>query len=295
MMVQSAQFVNRSVGGVVRHLRSILTPLYGAGEARAMVRLIFLEVMGWDQTAMIVNEDREMSDYALGRISAIMERLKKGEPLQYVLGKARFYGMDLGVDRNVLIPRPETEELVDLVVDTYRSVRDLRVLDIGTGSGAIAIALARNLLFPQVTAMDVSVKALDVARRNACSLKAHVDFVEADIFAYTPPADGFDIIISNPPYICESERADMERNVLDYEPSFALFVPDAAPLLYYNRIAEVAMRGLTPGGSLYFEINPLYAKDIKAMLSHYGYMNIEMRKDVSGRERFIIARKPMGS
>lgn len=275
----------------VNDLKKRLAPIYGEGEAKAMVRLIFHHLKGWSATDIIVNGDRQVSPYIHSLIERIMIRLTRGEPIQYVLGEARFYGMDLKVNRNVLIPRPETEELVDMIVkENGRS--DLRVLDIGTGSGAIAIALSRNLRFPRVTAIDISPEALEVAGENARRLHADIFLREKDIFTYMPPEDSYDIIVSNPPYIPEEEKEDMERNVLDYEPGLALFVPDSEPLLYYSRISEVAIRALTPGGLLYLEINPRFAEALRDMLLNDGFVNIEIFNDISHRQRFIRAEKP---
>lgn len=273
-------------------LRNRLSPIYGEGEAKAMVRLIFHHLKGWSQTDLIINEDRKLSDYTLSKIKDILSRLELHEPIQYILGEARFYGMDLKVDRSTLIPRPETAELVDLIIRQADGREDLRVLDVGTGSGAIAIALSRFLKFPQVTALDVSKEALNVGRENAQNLKAQIHFVEADIFTYEPAPDSFDIIVSNPPYIDESEKKTMEANVLDYEPSTALFVPDNNPLIYYSRISSIAIHALAKGGKLYFEINPRHAADLKLLLENDGFSEVEIIKDSFGRERFASALKP---
>ncbi len=199
--------------------------------------------------------------------------------------------MDFKVNRNVLIPRQETEELVDMIVNENKR-SDLRVLDIGTGSGAIAVALCRNLRFPRVTAIDISDKALEVAGENARRLHANVFLRQKDIFTYMPPEDSYDIIVSNPPYIPEEEKAGMERNVLDHEPALALFVPDSAPLLYYSRISEVAIRALAPGGLLYLEINPRFADALREMLQKEGFVNVNIINDISRRQRFIKAERP---
>lgn len=273
----------------IRELRSRLAPIYGEGEAKAMIRLIFHALKGWSQTDMIVHEADEVSDYIQEKIKAITERLSKQEPIQYILGEARFYGMDLKVDRSVLIPRPETEELVDHIVKRYEGRSDLRILDIGTGSGAIAIALSRNLPFSEVSALDLSKDALMVAQSNAESLKARIKFIHADIFSYTPAPSSFDIIVSNPPYIDESEKRDMERNVLDYEPHSALFVPDDNPLIFYSRIAETARTALVPGGTLWFEINPRHAEELCRLLKHENFTDIETIRDIHGKNRFITA------
>ncbi len=274
-----------------RSLRARLEGMYGTGEATAMVRLIFNVMKGWSATDMIVNADREISDMFRNQVGKVMERIERGEPIQYVLGTARFYGMDLKVDSRVLIPRPETEELVDMIVARFKNREDLKVLDIGTGSGAIAIALSRNLPFSDVTGIDLSEGALQVARENAADLHARISLIHADIFKWMPEPDSLDIVVSNPPYIPEEEKRDMETNVLDYEPASALFVPDSDPLVYYRRIAEVASVGLRVDGRIYFEINPRFAEQIKKMLEERGYLDVEVTQDISRRDRFVSARK----
>lgn len=274
-----------------RSLRARLETKYGTGEATAMVRLIFSALKGWSATDMVVNADREVSDMFRTQVEKVMERIEKGEPIQYVLGTARFYGMDFKVDSRVLIPRPETEELVDMIVAQYKNKEDLKVLDVGTGSGAIAIALSRNLPFSDVTGIDLSEGALQVARENAADLHARISLIHADIFKWEPAPDSLDIVVSNPPYIPEEEKKDMERNVLDYEPASALFVPDSDPLVYYRRIAEVAFEGLRADGRVYFEINPRFAGQMKKMLETQGYLDVAVDQDISRHDRFVSARK----
>lgn len=267
-----------------------LDSLYGNGEATAMIRLIFHKLKGWNASDLIINENVELSEYIVDKVREIQKRLEKNEPIQYILGEAYFYGMNLKVDSRVLIPRPETEELVDIIVKENQQ-SDLRVLDVGTGSGAIAIALARNLRFPQVTAIDISEDALDVAEENARTLKARINFMHEDVFVYEPSADSFDIIVSNPPYIDESEKKDMEKNVLDYEPHLALFVSDDAPLVYYSRIADIGRKALSGNGRLYFEINPRHALSLKALLEGEGYRDVRIIEDSSRKQRFIACVK----
>ena len=278
------------VSQLQRAITALLTPRHGEGEAKAMTRLIFHHLKGWDATALIINADRQVSEYMIERVNEIVGRLLCGEPLQYVLGEARFYGMDLKVDGSVLIPRPETAELVDLIVRENPG-DDLDVLDVGTGSGAIAIALSRNLRFPHVVAIDISEEALKVAEENARCLHAGISFLQRDVFTYEPEPDSFNIIVSNPPYIAESEKKDMEEHVLGHEPHLALFVPDSNPLLYYSRIATIAKDALRPGGRLYFEINPLFAAQLRKMLESEGFEDVEIINDSYGRKRFAKARR----
>lgn len=291
----------RTYSDLARYLRGRLTPMYGAGEADAMVLLIFSALKDWNRTDLIVHGDLPVSDRMLAHAQDILERLMKHEPIQYILGLARFYGMDFKVNPSVLIPRPETAELVDIIVKDADGREDLRVLDIGTGSGAIAVALSRNLRFPEVTALEKSEAALAVAEENARRLHAHVKFIHADIFDWEPEPDSYDIIVSNPPYIPEEEKKDMEANVLDYEPVEALFVPDTAPLIYYSRIASIAAKALrhsdpdaksgnnAPGGYLYFELNPRFADAVRQMVLNEGFRSAEIINDSYGKARFLVA------
>lgn len=281
----------RTVNMLSKEIVRLLTPAYGAGEAKAMMRLIFHHLKGWTQTDLMIMSDRPVSQYMIGKVNEILARVDAGEPIQYVVGEARFYGMDLEVTPAVLIPRPETSELVDMIVHENEG-SDLRVLDVGTGSGAIAIALARNLRFPVVTAIDISADALEVARANADRLHARIGFIAQDVFLYEPAPDSFDIIVSNPPYIAEHEKKDMDNNVLDFEPAAALFVPDDNPLIYYSRISEIGRKSLSPGGRLYFEINPDYAAQLEAMLKADGYEDVRIVEDISHRPRFACAVQP---
>ena len=282
-------------------LRTALRPLYGDRETEAIIRIIFHHLKGWNLTDMLIHEPEPLSPFIKSEIDRILQRLLNHEPIQYITGEARFHGLELHVTPDVLIPRPETAELVDIIADDAADRPDLHVLDIATGSGCIAIALARTLRFPIVTALDISEPALKVARENVANLKVAVNLIHADIFSWPSlsPADGsnkvlperesLDIIVSNPPYIDESEKASMDANVLDYEPHSALFVPDADPLRFYIRIAYVAGQLLKPDGRLYFEINPRHADDLKKMLQKSGFTQVDIIRDSYGKERFIRA------
>ncbi|MDE6339843.1 MAG: peptide chain release factor N(5)-glutamine methyltransferase [Muribaculaceae bacterium] len=274
-----------------RCIESQLSPIYGIGEAKAMTRLIFHSLKGWGFTDLVIHSDNIATPYLIESVNKILDRLKNKEPLQYILGEAYFYGLNLKVSPETLIPRPETAELVDMIVKDFSHEKDLRVLDIGTGSGAIAIALSRNLPFAEVSAIDISSGAITIARENASALKARVSFDVSDIFDYHPDAGSFDIIVSNPPYIDESEKSDMDDNVLVYEPHTALFVPDDDPLKYYRTISLVAKSALSAEGALYFEINPRHAAELKELLVSEGFIDIELLKDISGKVRFISCRK----
>lgn len=280
---------------VMAGIRSRLAPKYGDGEAREMARIIFENLKGWNPVEIAIRQNEPISGYIAGKIDDAIERLLDNEPIQQIFGNADFYGMKLKVTRDTLIPRPETAGLVDMIVkDNTR--KDLRVLDAGTGSGCIAIALSRNLPFPEVTAIDISGKALEVARENGRTLRCNIDFRKADILSLPDSigiyTSGFDIIVSNPPYIAEKEKSSMERNVLDYEPESALFVPDSNPLKFYKAILNAAQSGLLrPGGRLYFETNPVYASDLKKETEMCGFKNVTITLDTDGKQRFLSAEK----
>lgn len=280
-----------TVARLGREIVAELTPAYGEGEAKAMMRLIFHHLKGWGMTELAIHADNPVSDYLQSSVAKIIERLKTKEPLQYILGEAYFYGMNLKVTPATLIPRPETAELVDFIVKDYGELKDMRVLDVGTGSGAIAIALARNLPFSDVSAIDISADAIAVAKENASNMRASVNFRQADVFKFNPKPDSLDIIVSNPPYIDESEKTAMDANVLDYEPHSALFVPDDNPLLFYKAIADIAVDALMKGGGLYFEINPRHAEEMIEMLKSKGFVDIRTHRDISGKTRFIDCHK----
>lgn len=278
----------------VQEMRQRLVPIYGKDEARAMIREIFRVLKGWDATEFIIRltDDYQLSDYIRSKIQDILARLEKHEPLQYILGEAHFYGLDLHVEPGVLIPRPETEDLVR-VIAADNTASDLQVVDLGTGSGAIAIALSRYMNFPEITAMDISPKAVEVAKDNVKDLKCSgIRVAQGDMTKWRPEPASLDVVVSNPPYVDDSEKAGMEANVLDYEPAEALFVPDSDPLKFYRAIAPEAFGGLRPGGRLYFEINPRHADELKAMLQHDGFTDVELWRDAQGAYRYIKAQKP---
>ena len=270
-------------------LRQALTPIYGKGETEAIIRLIFHHLKGWSLTDMLIHQQDELSDFIKSQIDKILDRLLQMEPIQYIVGEARFHGMDMVIKPGVLIPRIETEELVDLIIDENKDREDLSVLDICTGSGCIAIALARNLPFSKVTALDFSDEAIEVAKENSDLLKTKINIIKADIFNWNPDSK-FDIFVSNPPYVMDRESAAIEKNVLDYEPHEALFVRDEDPLIYYDRIADLARISLNEGGKLYFEINPLTAEKLKKMITSKGFSDVTLRRDSFGKYRFLTAR-----
>lgn len=275
----------------VRHqIEKELSDFYPQGELKVLVRMLLQQVAGWSLVDMLTHNDLTLTAAQQMQIADAVERLKRYEPIQYILGAAEFDGMRLVVDARALIPRPETAELVLLLAEMLSP--DASVLDIGTGSGCIAVALARRLPQAQVSAYDVSPDALALAAENARNQGVKIDFRQVDIL-HDAPADApvFDAIVSNPPYVTDSERASMEANVLDYEPALALFVPDDDPLLFYRAIADFAWTHLSIGGRLFFEINHRFGAEIVMMLRHKGFANCAVQHDAFGKERFVVAQK----
>ena len=293
-----------------------LTPLYDAGEAQAIVRTVLDVKYGMTLTDIICGKVNEISADEERKLEEIIIRLQKGEPVQYVLGEADFAGRPFHVEPGVLIPRPETAELCqwiekDMIEKSIVSSGDSsedspedssgnspqatddarRILDICTGSGCIAITLGLNIPNSEVTGWDISEDALRIAQGNVEMLKARNVRIEyQDALALPKAAEAADLIVSNPPYICEKEKADMEKNVLEHEPSLALFVPDEDPLKFYRAIAEYASSALKSGGTLYFEINPIYEKETREMLLKLDFKDIETKEDAFGKKRMMRAK-----
>ena len=271
-----------------------LTPLYDAGEAQAIVRTVLDVEYGMTLTDIICGKVNELSSDEERNLEEIIARLQNGEPVQYVLGKADFAGRTFHVEPGVLIPRPETAELCQWIEEEVSSLKaDERkqILDICTGSGCIAITLGLNIPNSEVTGWDISEDALRIAQGNVEMLKAgNVRIEYQDALMLPKAAEAADIIVSNPPYICEKEKADMEKNVLEHEPSIALFVPDEDPLKFYRAIAEYASSALKSEGALYFEINPIYEKETREMLEELGFKDIETKEDAFGKKRMMKAK-----
>lgn len=275
---------------LLNNSRERLTPIYGAGETEWLLRTVMEHVKGWDRVELVLRADKEVSDFTIGRVNEAVDRLVAGEPVQYIYGDTYWYGMQLKVTPDVLIPRPETEELVDLIVkDNPQS--DLHVLDVCTGSGCIAVALAKTLKFPEVSAIDISDAALKIASENASIQKVKIDLRKEDALALPDLKDEFDLIVSNPPYVMESEKKGIDKNVLDHEPHIALFVPDSDPLKFYTAIADFAMNALKDNGRLYFELNPLTADTLADNMRKQGWNDVQLLPDMHSRIRFLTARK----
>lgn len=271
-----------------------LTPLYDAGEAQAIVRTVLDVEYGMTLTDIICGKVNELSSDEERNLEEIIARLQNGEPVQYVLGKADFAGRTFHVEPGVLIPRPETAELCQWIEEEVSSLEandPKQILDICTGSGCIAITLGFTLPNSEVTGWDISEDALRIAQGNVEMLKARNVRIEyQDALMLPKTAETADIIVSNPPYICEKEKADMEKNVLEHEPSIALFVPDEDPLKFYRAIAEYASSALKSEGALYFEINPIYEKETREMLQSLGFKDIETKEDAFGKKRMMKAK-----
>lgn len=278
-----------------------LTPLYDAGEAQAIVRTVLDVEYGMTLTDIICGKVNELSSDEERNLEEIIARLQNGEPVQYVLGEADFAGRTFHVEPGVLIPRPETAELCQWIEEEVSSLEaDERkqILDICTGSGCIAITLGLNIPNSEVTGWDISEDALRIAQGNVEMLKAgnvRIEYQDALMLPKAAEAEsslskGWNIIVSNPPYICEKEKADMEKNVLEHEPSIALFVPDEDPLKFYRAIAEYASSALKSEGALYFEINPIYEKETREMLEELGFKDIETQEDAFGKKRMMKAK-----
>ena len=272
------------------YIRRELQDYYTPQEAGNLSRLICCEILGQPVVDYYLGKDITLSAKAEQELQSLLRRLRNFEPIQYILGEARFLGRTFQVASGVLIPRPETEELVEIMLKEISSTS--RVLDIGTGSGCIAATLAKELPRAQVTAWDVSEEALAIAAANSLALQVPVCFEQRDVLTYiSGVTERYDVIVSNPPYVTEAEKQDMERNVLDWEPSLALFVPDADPLRFYRRISVLGLEMLEPDGKLYFEINRTFGEDIVLMMRELGYRFVRLQKDISHNDRFVIAQK----
>ena len=277
---------------IVNEIRDALRENYPDSEALALAKMLLVEVFDFSTLELYGGKDKEFSGKHREVLDEMLRRLKKNEPIQYIIGKESFCGRTFEVNPSVLIPRPETQELVHWIADDWQGNTPCRILDIGTGSGCIAISLAGLLDGAEVVGWDISDEALQVAGRNAVRNGVGVAFSQKDVLTVLPEKGCYDVIVSNPPYIAEKEKAVMDANVLDWEPSLALFVPDEDPLLFYRRIAELAKEMLAEGGSLYYEINQAYGPETVQMLESLGYSSIELRKDAFGNDRMIKADRP---
>jgi len=270
-----------------------LLNLYPKQEIESFFNLLTEAFLDLKRVDIILDPNKEIVNEVEQKYNSALAKLKKEIPIQYIIGTTEFYGLPFTVNENVLIPRPETEELVSLILQNSKlktqNSKDLTILDIGTGSGCIAIALAKNLPNAKIWALDVSEKAIEIAKQNAKLNDVDVQFLNENILNLKQLPKNFDVIVSNPPYVRELEKQEINNNVLNHEPHLALFVKDNDPLLFYDKIADIAKENLTKNGELYFEINQYLGKETVALLKQKGFLNIELKKDIFGKDRMIKA------
>lgn len=280
------------ISSIIKFFKEELKDIYNADEIENFIFYSFSEDLGFSRSDLLLKTEETVSESMLLKFNNVVKQLKKHKPIQYILGSSHFYGLKFHIDGNVLIPRQETEELVDLIIKSNKNKQG-KILDIGTGSGCIAIALKKNLPQYDVSAIDISEKALEVAKRNAGINNAEINFIEADIFnnLVIQHFNNLDIIVSNPPYVLLSEKDKMEKNVLDHEPHLALFVNNDDPLKYYKIIADFALKTLNPDGQLFFEINETMGLEAKKLLEDKGFKNVNLKQDISAKNRILYGNK----
>lgn len=271
------------------YIKNTLQSLYTDIELKNITMALCTDVLNISRNDVYLRKDINLSSVDMQKLESAVARLAQSEPIQYVVGKAFFYDSYFNVKPGVLIPRPETEELVELILRENKG--SYRLLDIGTGSGCIAISIAKNNKLSNVEAWDISDDALSISSNNAKELGVDVTFNKRDVLSFKPKNEQFDIIVSNPPYIRYVEQEVMEKNVLDWEPQLALFVPNDDPLLFYRRIATLGLDMLFPQGKLYFEINQAFGAETAKMLTDMGYSDVQVLKDLYGNDRIVNARK----
>lgn len=264
-----------------------LAPLYDVMEAESFFAIALDTLKGWKRVDLALNPQAQLSEEEISRWNDVLAQLETQKPIQYIFGRTHFYGLEFEVNENTLIPRPETEELVEWIVHDNKTRGKITILDIGTGSGCIAISVAKNLPDAKVHAIDVSAEALAVAKRNSDNNNAAVAFIQQDILKAETLPQTFDIIVSNPPYVRNLEKAEIKQNVLEYEPHLALFVEDTDPLLFYRKIALLAKSSLSQNGKLYFEINQYLGNETVEMLEQLQFKNVVLRKDIYGNDRMV--------
>ena len=272
----------------LKKLNTSLANMYSEAEIHVIANLLLENITGFTRLQLLTNKELKLNDEQNELANQYLERLKNHEPIQYILGETEFQGLKFKVNSSVLIPRPETEELVEWVRKPPNPLKG-GILDIGTGSGCIAISLKKKFPSANVSAMDISPDALIVAKANAALNDADVEFIQDDILNPATTDRKWDVIVSNPPYIPVSEHSEMDKNVTEFEPHLALFVQDNDPLIFYRKIAEFAITHLSPGGKLFFETHKDLAQECKQLLESYGFTNLVIRKDMSGNERMVQA------
>jgi release factor glutamine methyltransferase len=270
-----------------------LQELYDEDEIKAIFLVVVAEKFGLNRTNYQLRKTAIVNEADKAEVLSILQDLKKHRPIQYILNKADFYGEVFQVNESVLIPRQETEELVDLIIKNHKSSQNLKIIDIGTGSGCIPVILSKHLNNALVTTIDISKEAIKTAQENAKNLKTQVQFINADIFEweYIFSDQQYNIIVSNPPYITPGEKQHMNQNVLAYEPELALFIEESAPLIFYDVISSFALKHLAPDGDLYFEINQYLGAEMKELMVKKGFEQVKLIKDINGADRIIHAKK----
>ena len=264
---------------------------FTSSEKRLFFQRICDSYFGLKPHELVLNYDKKVSSYDCDYFDNVLKRLKKHEPIQYVLEVAYFFGLEFFVNSDVLIPRPETEELLVWVLKSIDRNKALKILDIGTGSACIAVALAKQCPNAKIYAMDVSADALKVAKTNAKNNKVNINFIEADIFRTEDLTSSFDVIVSNPPYVRQCEATEMASNVLDFEPALALFVNDNHPLMFYNAILKILLKNLSSGGFCFLEINEAFGSEIQALFDLKNFQNQQLKKDTFGKDRMFKIEK----
>lgn len=275
----------------IEYIRESLHSQFAENELRIVTQILISEITGFSPAQIIVNKNTIFSDEQVKLVHSFVEKLKKNEPLQYVTGKTEFFGLKIITKPGVLIPRPETEELIEWIMQSLDRSPNFDMLDIGTGSGCIALALKSVFENAHVSAMDISAEALEIAAENANVLSLPISFLQGDALHLSAENSRWDVIVSNPPYIPTAEKQVMDSAVVDFEPHQALFVPDNDPLLFYRRIAEYAFSALRVNGLLFFEIHRDFGQQCVAMLHETGFTNVELRRDISGNDRMIKAKR----
>ncbi|MBE9467549.1 MAG: peptide chain release factor N(5)-glutamine methyltransferase [Bacteroidetes bacterium] len=281
----------KNLNDALIYIKTELKSIYNNHEIQSFTNIIFQHLINFSKIDIIIKTDTELTNHTKIQIIKIVEQLKKHKPIQYIIGETEFYELKFRISPEVLIPRPETEELVKWIIDDTVTKQNIDILDIGTGSGCIAIALAKNILNSRINAVDKYEGALAIAKKNAQLNNANISFINDDILSYnkTKYSNKFDIIVSNPPYVRELEKKVMDKNVVDYEPHTALFVADNNALIFYDAIADFAIDNLKTNGKLYFEINEYLAKNLTDLLNNKGFENIIVKKDINDKNRMVRA------
>lgn len=283
---------DNSVKSARTYFSDRLKDRFSSNELRFMFQEALMRRLNLCKSDLLLADGLKLSESDLLYVRSIVKRLQADEPFQYIIGSTEFYGLEISCDRRALIPRPETEELVDWIVKDHQGSKHLRVLDLCTGTGCIALALRANLDDATVHALDVSTDALDLARHNGVQNQLTVHFFQLDLLEEAIPAgQPYDIWVSNPPYIPLSDQAEMHRNVLDYEPHLALFVENNDPLRFYRMLALKAEGSLQPGGTIYLEIHERLGEEVQQLLSETGFQEVVLREDMQGRKRMVRATK----